>query len=124
MRPNRVVLVAALVLLVVGLAVYYEVTQGRPSNQNTVVATVTVTEGTLTTQASQASTTYAIPTSSCTIMPVNVFTITTVTVGPKPPASTTTMTTTLTSYAQTVTVTSCRYSIPMVTYTVTTTATP
>ncbi|MGH9919656.1 MAG: hypothetical protein ACRD6W_12430, partial [Nitrososphaerales archaeon] len=93
---------------------------------NTAVATVTVTT-TFTLQASQATTTYAIPTTDCTYMPVVTTTTTTITVGPTPPASTTTttVTTTSTSYSQTVTMTSCTFSaLPWVTSTVTSTATP
>jgi len=89
------------------------------------VATVTATD-TITTQASQATTSYAIPTTNCTIVGVTVTTTTTTTVGPGPPVSTTTttLTTTSTSYSQTVTVTSCTYSEPTVTSTVTTTTIP
>jgi hypothetical protein len=92
---------------------------------NTAVATVTLTE-TSTTQGSQATTTYAIPTTSCTLLGGTETIQTTITVGPTPPTSTTTttMTTTSTSYTQTVTVTSCTYSAQTVTSTVTTTATP
>jgi hypothetical protein len=98
---------------------------GAGVSSNTVVATVTVTE-TLTTQASQATTIYAIPTTNCTFSPVVTTTITTIIVGPTHPASTTTttVTTTSTSYTQTVTVTSCTYSMPTVTSTVTTTVNP
>jgi hypothetical protein len=91
------------------------------ANTAAAATTVTVTE-TLTTQAPQATTTYAIPTTSCTFSPVVTTTITTITVGSTPPATTTTttVTTTSTSYAQTVTVTSCTYSMSTVTSTVTT----
>jgi hypothetical protein len=89
-----------------------------PASLNTVVATITVTE-TLTTQASQATTTYAIPTTSCTFLGPDVTTTVTIIVGPALPASTTTTTTTVTttstSYTQTVTVTSCTYSMPTTT---------
>jgi hypothetical protein len=104
----------------------FSTSSGAGISSDIVVATVTVTE-TSTTQASQATTTYAIPTANCTFSPVVTTTITTITVGPTPPASTTTttVTTTSTSYTQTVTVTSCTYSMPtMVTSTVTTTANP
>jgi hypothetical protein len=92
---------------------------------NAAVATLTVTT-TLITQGSQATTTYAIPTTSCTIMPVGFTTTTTITVGATPPATTTTttVTTTSTSYTQTVTVTSCTYSESTFTSTVTTTTNP
>ncbi len=98
---------------------------GAGISSNTVVATITVTE-TLTTLASQATTTYAIPTTNCTLSGPIETTTTTITVGPTPPASTTTTTVTTisTSYTQTVTVTSCTYSMPTVTSTVTTTANP
>jgi hypothetical protein len=93
-----------------------------PAAVNAAVATVTVTR-TLITQASQATTSYAIPTTDCTYMPVVTITTTTVTVGAS--TTTTTLTTTSTSYSQTVTVTSCTFSaLPVVTSTVTTTATP
>jgi hypothetical protein len=92
---------------------------------NAAVATITVTT-TLTTPASQATTTYAIPTTNCTLLGPVETTTTTITVGPTPPASTTTttVTTTSTSYTQTVTVTSCTYSESTVTSTVTTTENP
>lgn len=87
------------------------------------VATVTTTE-TLTTQVSQATTSYAIPTTNCTIvgLALTTTTTTTITVGA---ASTTTVTvtTTSTSYTQTATLTSCTYSIPTVTSTSTVTIT-
>jgi len=96
-----------------------------PVSLNTVVVTVTVTE-TLTTQASQATTTYAQPTSNCAETAPTETITTTIIVGPPLPASTTTTTTTVTttstSYTQTVTVTSCTYSMPTVTSTVTTTS--
>ena len=100
--------------------------EGVWSLADTVLATATVTE-TLTTLASQATTTYAIPTTDCTYMPVTTTETTTITVGPTPPASTTTttVTSTSTSYTQTVTVTSCTFSaLPIVTSTVTTTENP
>ncbi len=97
-----------------------------PASLSTVVATVTVTE-TLTTQASQATTTYAIPTTNCTLLSPIFTTTTTVIAGPNLPASTTTTTTTVTttstSYTQTVTVTSCTYT-ETVSTTVIITATP
>jgi hypothetical protein len=98
---------------------------GAGISSNTAVATVTMT-ATLTTQASQATTTYAIPTSDCTPLGGEIVILTTITVGPTPPASTTTTTVTTTSstYTQTVTVTSCIGSGSTVTSTVTTTANP
>jgi len=104
---------------------YSSTSGGAGASSNAAVATVTVTE-TLTTQASQATTTYAQPTSNCTELGGAITTTTTITVGPTPPSSTTTttVTTTSTSYTKTVTVTSCTYSMPTVTSTVTTTVTP
>ena len=95
---------------------------GAGISSNTAVATLTVTE-TLTTQGSQATTTYAIPTSSCTLLGGEFVTTSTITVGA---ASTTTVTvtTTSTSYTQTVTMTSCTYSRSTVTSTVTSTMNP
>lgn len=94
---------------------------GAFTPSNTAVATFTVTE-TLTTQASQATTTYAIPTNCAGTTPTET-TTTMITVRPTPPAYTVTVTvtTTATSYTQTVTVTSCTYITPTVTSTVTTT---
>jgi hypothetical protein len=94
---------------------------GPGTSSNTAVATVTVTE-TLTTQASQPTTTYAAP-PNCGTLFVKITTTITTTVGA---ASTTTVTvtTTSTSYTQTVTSTSCTYSTPTVTSTVTTTVNP
>jgi len=96
-----------------------------PVSSNTVVATVKVTE-TLTTQASQATTTYAIPPNCDFTLPTAKLTTITIIGGPTPAASTTTttVTTTSTSYAQTVTVTSCTYIAPTVTSTVTTIVNP
>jgi len=94
---------------------------GIPSN--TIVATVTVTE-TLTIQASQATTTYAIPTTNCTLLGGGIVTPTTTTITVGYTSTTTaTVTTTSTSYTQTVTVTSCTYSKTTVTSTSTTTTT-
>ena len=93
-----------------------------PAGVHTVVATLTVTE-TLTTQASQPTTTYASPTTNCT-SPTTITVTTTIIAGPQLPESTTTTTTTVTttstSYSQTVTVTSCTYSVSTVTSAVTT----
>ena len=95
------------------------------SNTAVAVATVTVTQ-TLTTLASQATTTYANPTTGCTEPGPIETTTTTITVGPTPPAYTitVTVTTTATNYTQTLTVTSCTYSYPTVTSTTTTTVDP
>ncbi len=95
------------------------------TSSNTSVATSTATE-TLTTQASQATTSYAAPTSDCTLLGGTVTVTTTVTAFAPPATSTVTVTTTTvsTSYTQTVTVTSCTYTEPTVTSTVTTTASP
>jgi hypothetical protein len=93
---------------------------------NTVVATVTVTE-TLATQASQATTTYALPATNCSYSPITWTVTSTFTVGPNSSVSTTTttVTTTSTSYSRTVTVTSCTVGPPAtVTSTITTTTTP
>jgi hypothetical protein len=88
-----------------------------PSGVSTVVATATVTE-TLTTQASQATTTYVTPATNCTLIGGPTTVTTTVIVGPQLPASTTTttitVTTTSTSYSQTITVTGCANSTPTV----------
>lgn len=92
---------------------------------NIVVATVTVTT-TLTTQASQATTFYVLP-SGCSYYPLTTTVTSTTTVGSGVPVSTstTTVTTTSTTYSQTVTETSCTHGLnPTVTSTVTTTATP
>jgi hypothetical protein len=94
--------------------------EGTPSN--TVVATATVTT-TVTTRASQASTTYAVPSSGCTSEAPALTTTTTITLGAQS-TTTVTVTTTSTSYTQTVTVTSCYYSTPTVSSTVTTTVSP
>lgn len=93
---------------------------------NTMVATVTATT-TLMTQASQPTTSYAVPKSSiCYFTNPTVTTTTTTTAWSTPPFSTTTTTVTTTStiYLQTVTVTSCTESLATVTSTVTTTANP
>jgi hypothetical protein len=96
-----------------------------PAGVHTVVETMTVTE-TLTTGASQATKTYASPTTNCT-SPTTITTTTTIIAGPQLPESTTTTTTTVTttstSYSQTVTVTSCTYSVSTVTSAVTTVVT-
>jgi len=85
-----------------------------PSGLRTVVATATATE-TLTTQASQATTTFVVPATNCSLVAGSAVT-TTIIVGPQLPASTitttTTVTTTSTIYSQTVTVTSCMYNPP------------
>jgi hypothetical protein len=95
---------------------------GAGISSNTVVATVTVTT-TLTAQASQATTSYVLP-SGCSYYPLTTTVTSTATVGSGVPVSTstTTVTTTSTSYSQTVTGTSCTHgSNPTVTSTVTTT---
>lgn len=99
-------------------------TRSGATELNTVVAAVTVTQ-TLTTHASQAATTTAITSASCTYLNPTVTTTTTTTVGAQS-TSTVTVTITLTSYSETTTatVTTCtQYIMPTVTSTVTSTST-